>query len=87
MFDTLVAEGLLLVAIISGIPLLVSCVVSLVLSVFQAATQIQEQTVQFLVRVVTVSAVLIVGADFFSEKLVRFMQDMLSSLVYFGQMS
>lgn len=47
-------EGLLLVLIVSGPPVLISLIVGLVISLFQAITQIQEQSLTFVPKIVVV---------------------------------
>jgi flagellar biosynthesis protein FliQ len=56
--DQLLSEILLTVGLCSGVPLLCCCVVSLLLSIVQSATQIQEQTVSYLARLLTLVTVL-----------------------------
>jgi type III secretory pathway component EscS len=50
MFDTLLSQTFLLVLVLSAIPLALSALLGLLVSVLQAATQIQEQSVSFVVR-------------------------------------
>lgn len=47
-------EGILLVLIISGPPVLFSLLVGLIIALFQAVTQVQEQTLTFVPKVVVV---------------------------------
>ena len=58
MFQThvvqLAYQGLLLILILSGAPVLISMVLGLIIAIFQAATQIQEQTLSFTVKLVAV---------------------------------
>ena len=58
MFQThvvqLAYQGLLLILILSGPPILISMVLGLIIAIFQAATQIQEQTLSFTVKLVAV---------------------------------
>ena len=54
MMHELVREVILLVALLSGIPLLISSLCALVVAVLQAATQVQEQSVAFLVKFLVV---------------------------------
>jgi type III secretion protein S len=86
MFSTVVAEALIVVALVSGVPLLASSLVGLALSLVQAATQVQEQTVPFVLRLVTVSAVLVLGADLFCGYVLQFTSEMFSSLVHLGSL-
>ncbi|MCH9625122.1 MAG: Surface presentation of antigens protein SpaQ [Chlamydiales bacterium] len=55
-------EALLLILIMSGPPILLASVIGLFVAIFQAATQIQEQTLAFAVKMVAVlGSVLIMG--------------------------
>ncbi len=47
-------QALLLILLLSGPPILISMIVGLVVAVFQAATQIQEQTLSFTVKLIAV---------------------------------
>lgn len=51
-------QGLLLTLIISGPPVLISLLVGLLVSLFQAVTQIQEQTLSFVPKLVIVFGIL-----------------------------
>lgn len=79
-------ESFFMILIISGIPLLVSCLSGLVVSIVQASTQISEQSLSFLVRFLTVSATLAVLFEWFAARLIVFVQEMLSSIVVLGKM-
>lgn len=47
-------EGILLVLIISGPPVVFSLLVGLIIALFQAVTQVQEQTLTFVPKVIVV---------------------------------
>lgn len=51
-------QGLLLILILSAPPILVSMFFGIVVAVFQAATQIQEQTLSFTIKLVAVTLTL-----------------------------
>ena len=51
-------EALLLILLLSGPPILASLVIGLLVSLFQATTQIQEQTLTFVPKIVVVFAVI-----------------------------
>ncbi len=51
-------EALLLILILSGPPILTSLVVGLIISIFQATTQIQEQTLTFVPKILFVFGIL-----------------------------
>lgn len=62
MFQTQVVQlayqGLLLILILSAPPILISMFFGIIVAIFQAATQIQEQTLSFTVKLVAVTLVL-----------------------------
>ncbi len=47
-------QALLLILILSGPPIIVSMILGLLVAIFQAATQIQEQTLSFTVKLFAV---------------------------------
>jgi flagellar biosynthetic protein FliQ len=67
-----VREGLLLVLLLSAPPLLASMAVGLVVGVVQAATQIQDQALAFVPKLVVVLLVLAVTGPVLGAQLVRF---------------
>lgn len=70
-------EGLLLVLIASAPPLIVSMVLGLVTGVMQAATQIQEQSLGFVPKLVGVVLCLIVVGPTLGSQIVRFTEAVL----------
>ena len=72
-----VQEGLLLVLLLSAPPLLASLLVGLVVGVVQAATQVQDQTIAFVPKLVVVMLVLIAMGPALGGQLVRFAQAVL----------
>lgn len=55
-------EALLLILMISGPPILFASLIGLLVAIFQAATQIQEQTLAFAVKMVVVlGTVMVMG--------------------------
>jgi flagellar biosynthesis protein FliQ len=65
-------EALYLTLIVSGPPIVLSLVVGLIISVFQATTQIQEQTLTFAPKLVVVFGVLALGGTWIGSQLLRF---------------
>ncbi len=47
-------QALILILILSGPPIIISTVLGLIVAIFQAATQIQEQTLSFTVKLFAV---------------------------------
>ncbi len=66
------SEGFLLVMIASGPPIIISMIVGLMISIFQATTQIQEQTLTFVPKVVAVFGTLIIFGSWIGSILIRY---------------
>jgi flagellar biosynthetic protein FliQ len=69
-----VREGLVLVLLLSGPALIASMVVGFVVGLMQAATQIQDQTLAFVPKLVIVMLVLAAMGPVLGASLVRFSQ-------------
>ena len=69
-----VREGLLLVLVVSAPPLVASLVVGLVVGVIQAATQIQDQTLVVVPRLLVVMLVLLAMGPVLGAQVARFAQ-------------
>lgn len=65
-------QALLLILILSGPPILISMTFGLSVAIFQAATQIQEQTLSFTVKLVAVIMTLILMGGFLSAQIMQF---------------
>jgi len=68
----LTAETLYLVLLVSGPPLLVALAIGLAVGLLQAVTQVQEQTLSFVPKLVAVATVLVVGGGWMGGQLLRF---------------
>ena len=66
---------LLLVLRLSLIPIVVATVVGLIVSLLQALTQIQEQTLGFAVKLIAISLTLLVCASWMGSSLLLYTQD------------
>jgi flagellar biosynthetic protein FliQ len=75
-------EALLLVLLISAGPMLVSVVVGFVISLFQATTQIQEQTLTYVPKLVAVFLTLAIAGPWMLTQAVRFAAMILDSIQY-----
>jgi len=65
-------QALVLVIFLSGIPIFLSMIVGVLVSVFQAATQIQEQTLTFVPKLVIVLGTVMIGGTWMMAQLVKF---------------
>jgi flagellar biosynthesis protein FliQ len=74
-------EGLLLVLLISGGPMLASLVVGLVVSILQATTQIQEQTLSYVPKLVAVFATIAVLGPWMLMQALHFARTIFDSIV------
>ena len=64
-----------------GLPLLlVGLAVGLVVSVFQAVTQIQEQTLTFIPKILATAAVIIIAGPWMLDQLVVYAADLYGSI-------
>ena len=68
----IVQEALYLTLLVSGPPVVLSLIVGLIIAVFQATTQIQEQTLTFAPKVIVVFAVLALAGSWIGTQLLRF---------------
>ena len=73
----LTREGLVLALLVSAPPLLASWLAGLVVGIFQTATQIQEQTVAFVPRLLAVSLTLLAMGPSIGAQLLRFWEALL----------
>lgn len=65
-------QALLLILILSGPPIIISTVLGLFVAIFQAATQIQEQTLSFMVKLVAVIVTLILMGGWLGAQIFQF---------------
>ncbi len=77
---TLGQQGLYLLLMVSAPILLTVLVVGLIVSIFQAATQIHEATLSFVPKIIAAVAVLAVAGPWMLTTLVEYLQRMLQSI-------
>lgn len=65
-------QALLLILILSAPPILISMGLGLLVAIFQAATQIQEQTLSFVVKLVAVILTIMLMGGFLSDQIMSF---------------
>ena len=76
----LMREGLFIAMIMVSVIIVPSLVVGLVVSVFQAATQINEQTLSFLPRLIVTLLALIIGGHWLVQKLMDYTIRLIGSI-------
>ena len=69
---SIVQQGLTLVIMVSLPPVLMALMVGLVIAVFQATTQIQEQTLSFAPKLITVFGILAIMGPWMGSQFARF---------------
>ena len=75
------ARNALMVALLVAAPmLLVAIAVGLIVSVFQTVTQIQEQTLSFVPKLVAVAVVFLVALPWIMQLMVRYTTELFRSL-------
>lgn len=67
-----IQQALILVLVMSGPPIILALIIGFVVSVFQAATQIQEQTLSFAPKLVIIFGVLGLAGPWMGSTLMRF---------------
>ena len=74
------AQAIQLTLLVAAPLLLVVLVVGLVISIFQAATQINEATLSFIPKLIAVFAALVVAGPWMLAQLVAFMRALFASI-------
>ncbi|GAW64795.1 flagellar biosynthesis protein FliQ [Ligilactobacillus acidipiscis DSM 15836] len=69
---TVMREAVIRILVVSGPIVIVAMVVGLVISIFQATTQIQEQTLSFVPKLVAIFVTLILAGNFMITTLKEF---------------
>jgi flagellar biosynthetic protein FliQ len=77
---TLVQQALFVTALVAAPLLLTALVVGLVVSIFQAATQINEMTLSFIPKLVAMFAVLVLAGPWMLATLVDYVQRLFGSI-------
>lgn len=65
-------QGLLLILILSAPPILISMFFGILVAIFQAATQIQEQTLSFTIKLVAVTITLMLFGPWLGAQIMDF---------------
>ena len=76
----LFGEGFFLVVLMVSVLILPSLLVGLIVSVFQAATQINEQTLSFLPRLLTILLTLLITGGWLMQRLLEYTARLINSI-------
>ena len=77
---TIVKKALITGVTVGGPILIISLVVGLIISIFQATTQIQEQTLTFVPKLIAIILVLVLGGPWMLNKLVMLTNELCQSI-------
>lgn len=80
----LAREAVIMALVVSAPLLLVAVGVSLAVSVFQAVTQIQDQTLSFVPKLLAAAATLVVGLSWMLQTLVTYTLELFRSIPSLG---
>lgn len=75
-------QALILILILSGPPIIISMVLGLMVAIFQAATQIQEQTLSFTVKLFAVILTLIILGGWLGSQIIHFANTIFTNFPY-----
>ena len=74
-------ESMIVVLKLAGPMLIVSLVVGLIVSIFQAATQINEQTLTFVPKVIAIGFILLVSGSWMITNLIDFFKYLINIMI------
>jgi type III secretion HrpO family protein len=72
-------QALLLILILSGPPIIISMAFGLFVAIFQAATQIQEQTLSFTIKLIAVIITLLMMGGWLGAQILQFTNTILQN--------
>lgn len=78
-------QGMMLILMLSGPPILISMFFGLLVAVFQAATQIQEQTLSFTVKLLAVVLSLMILGGWLGSQILGFANNIFTSFPIWSQ--
>ena len=73
-------QALVLVLVLSGVPIVLSMIVGVCVSIFQAATSIQEVTLSFVPKILVTGAVIAIGGPRMLSQLITYTQELFLSI-------
>ena len=73
-------QALILILILSGPPIIISTVLGLIVAIFQAATQIQEQTLSFTVKLFAVIFSILILGGWLGAQVMQYTNTVMNSI-------
>jgi flagellar biosynthesis protein FliQ len=80
----LVRRAVMLCLLVGGPLLLTALVIGVVVSLFQAVTQLQEQTLSFIPKLIGVGLVLVLSLPWMMRQLIEYLVQMLHTMMLAG---
>lgn len=77
-------QALMLILLLSGPPIIISTILGLIVAVFQAATQIQEQTLSFTVKLFAVIFTIIFIGGWLGSTIVQYTNTIFTAIARTG---
>lgn len=78
-------QCLILVLKLSLVPIIVATVIGIIVSLLQALTQIQEQTLGFAVKLIAISLTIMFSASWMGAQMLLYTQDIFSHFPLIGR--
>ena len=79
----LIRSGIFTILLASGPPLLMGLAVGLIVSIFQAVTSIQEQTLAFIPKILAVLLAILLFGPFMLSNMQGYMNELVTNLPYY----
>lgn len=79
---SIVKEALYTSMLVGGPILILSLVVGLLVSIFQATTQIQEQTLTFVPKLIVIALTLVVGGSWMLNEIMKFTNKIMNMIAF-----
>ena len=80
-----IAENTVKIILILGLPsLLVSMVIGLIISIFQAVTQVSDASLSFVPKVIFVSAFILISLPWIGDNIYTYTKDLWDLILVFG---
>ncbi|WP_419771286.1 MAG: flagellar biosynthetic protein FliQ [Candidatus Marinarcus sp.] len=81
-----IAENTVKIILILGLPsLLVSMVIGLIISIFQAVTQVSDASLTFVPKMILVSAFILISLPWIGENVQSYTKDLWDLILIFGK--
>ncbi|WP_072680362.1 flagellar biosynthetic protein FliQ [Arcobacter sp. LA11] len=81
-----IAENTVKIILILGLPsLMVSMVIGLIISVFQAVTQVSDASLSFVPKVIFVSVFVLISLPWIGDNIETYTKDLWDMILIFGQ--